>query len=72
MACEDDPNVTAVNDALVKAVAKPAFFSVDGMTTEQHRLAYLVEAAKYVNGRCVVRSPRRGLRFTKLVKPNAE
>ena len=66
MACEDADTAT---DAIKAALAGPKQVTADGMTVEQFGLLEMIEAQKHLASKCAATSPRRGLRFTRLIAP---
>lgn len=57
------------DDQLVVAASEAKQVTVDGVTMVQHSLPDLIAADRYLKGQAAARSPSRGLRFTKLVRP---
>lgn len=66
MACD---NATTANTALVSALTRPAKASSDTGSVEQRSVSELIQAANYLAGQCASSSPRRGIRFSKMVPP---
>lgn len=63
-----DPSL--VSDALERAALGPARASGDAGSVDNHPLPDLVLVDRYQRAQRAARSPRRGLRFSKLVPPS--
>jgi hypothetical protein len=70
--CEED--AAAVSANLLAALAGPAEMQGDAGRVKQHSIADLIAADRYMAAKCAVTStsPRRGIRFTKLVPPGID
>jgi hypothetical protein len=66
MACKPD-----LTDTIRVNAQSPARTSVDGMSVEQHKLSDQIAVDTYLRSQGAAASPRRGLRFNKLVPPGA-
>jgi hypothetical protein len=71
MAC-DEETLAAITTAINTALLGPKKVSGDAGSVEQHDIGEMIEADRYLRTRCVTESPRRGLRFTKLVPPGCD
>lgn len=60
---------TSPEDPVALAASEPRQVTVDGVSVQQHSLTDLIAADKYLKGQAAAKSPSRGLRFTKLVRP---
>lgn len=68
---DSDPDVIASSAALAAAALGPKSVTVDGMTTVAQSPADLIAVDKYLRGKAAAASPRRGLRFTRLIPPGS-
>ena len=59
----------AVSQALSSAATGPASVESDAGSVRQQPLPDLIAADKYFRSRDAARSPRRGVKFTKLIPP---
>lgn len=60
-----------LSDTIESAAGGPQTVSVDGLTTTQRSIPDLVQADQYLNARDAAAQPHRGLRFTRILAPNA-
>ena len=58
-----------LKDAISENAQQPAKATVDGQTAEQHNLKDQIAADRHLSSKDAVKSPTRGLRFSKLVPP---
>jgi hypothetical protein len=68
----DDERADAAADALTAALAGPRRVRGDAGEVEQHDLADLIAAEKYLAAKCAGTTARRGLRITKLLPGGTE
>lgn len=64
--------MTDLADTILENAAKPAKASGDAGSFEQHKLADLIEADKYLQAQTGLAKTTRGLRFNKFVPPGAD
>lgn len=62
---------TDLTETISTAAAKPAKAASDGQSVDARPLAELIEADRYLAEKAARSSPKRGLRFNKLVPPGA-
>jgi hypothetical protein len=70
MSCEDDANT--ISEAINAALAGPKRVKGDAGEVEQHSIGDLIRADQYARSKCAASSPRRGIRFSKIVPPGLD
>jgi hypothetical protein len=61
-----------LDDTIRENAKGPAKAAGDAGSIEQHKLSDQIAADRYLAAKDAVKSPRRGLRFNKLVPPGAD
>lgn len=61
-----------LDDTIEENAKGPAKVTGDAGSVEQHKLADQVAADRYLASKRAAKSPRLGIRFTKLVPPGAD
>lgn len=58
-------------DQLSAALSAPKRVKGDAGEVEQHSISDMIKADQYLAAKCAAKSPRRGLRFTRMIPPGA-
>lgn len=66
------PDENDLTDTIAESAKQPAKASGDMGSMEQHALSEQIEADKYLASKAAAKTPKRGLRFNKLVPPGAD
>jgi hypothetical protein len=66
------PDETDLTETIAESAKQPAKASGDMGSMEEHALTEKIEADRYLASKAAAKTPKRGLRFNKIVPPGAD